>query len=170
MGKPDKQEVKCDGGVAYKDTSNPLYYIPRGVKLYSDRFVTFHEDDPADHKTWRLYPESRLEPESSSNITECHKLVRPAKTSTLRAVWSGRGKEIDLVRGAGAAGGGAAAPSRQEVLHRSTQCRRLQPPSPGYAAPGGSNAGDRRLPRAAWRPQCCNALSDRRRCSSASRW
>jgi hypothetical protein len=112
MGKPDKLELRCEGGTAYKDTSNPLYYVPRGVKLYSDRFTTYHEDDPADQKSWRLYPESRLEPESSSNITECHKLVRPAKTSTLRAAWSGRGKEIDLVGGWGARDGAAAAAVR----------------------------------------------------------
>ena len=95
MGKTGDREL-VDCGIAYKDTSNPLYYIPRGVKLYGDRFITYHEDDPSDRKTWKLYPDSRLEPESGSKINEHHKLVRPAKTSTFRAAWSGRGTEIDI--------------------------------------------------------------------------
>lgn len=88
-----------DFGVAYKDTSNPLYYIPRGVSLHTDRFVTYHEDNTSDRKLWKLYADTTLEPDSFSKLLQQHKLERPAKTSTLRAVLSGRGKDIDLVGG-----------------------------------------------------------------------
>jgi hypothetical protein len=88
-----------DFGVAYKDTSNPLYYIPRGVSLHTDRFITYHEDNTSDRKVWKLYADTVLEPDSFTKLLQQHKLERPAKTSTLRAVLSGRGKDIDLVGG-----------------------------------------------------------------------
>lgn len=83
-------------GIIYKDTeSNIGYVVRRGIRLYSDRFLTFRPGSPNSHsKLWRLQATCILEP--SDDVVSQTKRIRPKKTFTAVAALRGTGKIIQL--------------------------------------------------------------------------
>lgn len=84
----------------WKHTSIGDYVVKRRVRLYRDRVVTFPhiEAGTSDHKTWKLYPESQLNPADSKDIQKKKRRIRPDNVGHLTALaaMAGKGQTIEL--------------------------------------------------------------------------
>lgn len=91
-------------GDTYKETSNSDLVVKRRVKLYGDRFVTFHDydKDPRDSRSWLLASGCELRPKAASEIAPVKKWIRPKGAWTISAtVGLTETAEIQLVGGVG---------------------------------------------------------------------
>jgi hypothetical protein len=69
------------------------YVVKRHVKLYSNRFETYaNEDVLKDHKTFRLDHTTRLQPGSPDGIQLKKRYLRPPGVGSMTALAAVRGK------------------------------------------------------------------------------
>jgi hypothetical protein len=80
-------------GDLYKQTVAFDYVVKRHVKLYSNRFETYADEDvPNDHRTFRLDHAARLQPGSPNGIQLKKRYLRPPGVGSMTALAAVRGK------------------------------------------------------------------------------